>query len=165
MTDNATHTVTDETDQTRPSTDTIDPIATTPAHDAGLLLLRVTLGGLMLFHGIAKLKGVDFIKQTLAGKGLPEFIAYGVYVGEILVPLLMIVGLFTRISSAIFAFNMLVAVWLAHSGDLLSLNKHGGWAIELPALYGFGALALVLLGPGQWALSRLVLGKTTGPLA
>lgn len=51
--------------------------------DLGKLLLRVTVGGLMLFHGITKLsQDIDFIKGTATAKGLPEAIAYGVYVGE-----------------------------------------------------------------------------------
>ncbi|HIE8860294.1 TPA: DoxX family membrane protein [Klebsiella quasipneumoniae subsp. similipneumoniae] len=50
--------------------------------DAGKLLLRLAVGGLMLFHGLHKLlDGVDGISGMLAAKGLPGFIAYGVLVG------------------------------------------------------------------------------------
>ena len=52
--------------------------------DAGKLLLRLAVGGLMLFHGIHKLiDGVDGISGMLAAQGLPGFIAYGVLVGEV----------------------------------------------------------------------------------
>ncbi len=48
--------------------------------DLGKLIIRLTLGGLMLFHGIAKLlNGVGFIEGELASHGLPTFLAYGVY--------------------------------------------------------------------------------------
>ena len=51
--------------------------------DAGKLLLRLAVGGLMLFHGIHKLiDGVDGISGMLAAQGLPGFIAYGVLVGK-----------------------------------------------------------------------------------
>ncbi len=121
--------------------------------DAGKLLLRVTVAGLMLFHGVDKaVNGIEGISGMLAGKGLPAFLAYGVYVGELIVPVLMILGLFTRISSLIFAFNMLVAIGLAHSADIFSVGSHGQWAIELPAFYLFGALVIVLLGPGRYAI-------------
>ncbi len=58
--------------------------------DAGKLLLRLAVGGLMLFHGLHKLlDGVDGISGMLAAKGLPGFIAYGVLVGEVVAPCLL----------------------------------------------------------------------------
>ncbi|GAB1466098.1 hypothetical protein MASR2M54_15980 [Aliarcobacter cryaerophilus] len=71
--------------------------------DIGKLILRVSIAGLMLFHGFFKLfNGIDGIKYLVTQAGLPEFFAYGVYLGEILFPILIIIGLFTRISSYIF---------------------------------------------------------------
>lgn len=123
-------------------------------NDLGLLIIRLSIGILMLLHGIAKLShGVGFIEQTVVDSGLPSFIAYGVYVGEIIAPLFIIVGYGTRIASAIFAFNMIVAVALAHAGDIFSLSQTGGWTIELQALYFFAALALVFTGGGKYSLS------------
>ena len=52
--------------------------------DQAKLLLRITVGFTMLFHGIAKFNGIGFISGTLAGIGLPEIIANGVYIGEVL---------------------------------------------------------------------------------
>ncbi len=61
--------------------------------DAGKLALRLTFGGLMLFHGVAKIQhGVGWIADALQQQGLPAFIAYGVYVGEILAPILIVFG-------------------------------------------------------------------------
>lgn len=54
--------------------------------DAGILLLRLTIGILLLFHGVAKIEhGVGWIVQMLQAAGLPDFIAYGVYIGEVIV--------------------------------------------------------------------------------
>jgi len=123
-------------------------------NDLGLLILRLTLGGLMLFHGVAKLiNGISGIESMLSSKGLPSFFAYGVYVGEVLIPILLILGFRTRIAALIFAFNMLVAMFLAHAGDIFSLSKHGGWAVELIALFLFGAITLFFTGSGKYALS------------
>ncbi len=123
--------------------------------DVGLLVLRVAVAGLMLFHGVAKLThGIDFISGMLSAKGLPGFFAYGVYVGEILAPLAMLIGFRTRIAAGIFAGNCLVATLLAHSGDLFSLSQHGGWAVELIGLYFFGAVVLFFTGAGKFALSK-----------
>jgi putative oxidoreductase len=119
-----------------------------------LIILRVTFGGLMLFHGFSKLiHGVDGIGSMLAEKGIPSFISYGVIVGEVVAPLLMIAGFRTKIAAMIFAFTMLVAVLLAHSEDVFALTEHGSWAIELQGIYFFGAIALCLTGAGKYAVS------------
>ena len=122
--------------------------------DLGLLIFRLTLGGLMLLHGIAKIiHGVGGIEGMLSSKGLPTFFAYGVYIGEVIVPILLIIGFRTRIAAVVFAFNMFVAMLLAHSGDIFSLSKHGGWAVELIGLFLFGAIALFFTGGGKYAWS------------
>lgn len=121
--------------------------------DLGKLVLRIAIGGLMLFHGISKITGgIDGISGMLAAKGLPAALAYGVYVGEVLAPLLIIIGLLTRLSAGVFAFNMLVAILLVHSADLTKIGEHGGWAVELQMLYLLPAVALVLLGPGHFSV-------------
>lgn len=123
--------------------------------DLGLLILRLSLGGLMILHGIAKLiHGPGFIETVVTSAGLPSFIAYGVYVGEVITPILIILGYGTRVAAAIFAFNMIVAVGLVHGSDIFTLSETGGWALELQGLYFFGALALVFTGGGKYALSN-----------
>ncbi len=110
----------------------------------GLLLLRLSTGGLMLFHGVAKLLGgLTFLQGMLAAKGLPGFLAYGAVVGEVLAPLALILGLFTRGAAVV------------HLGDLCAVNPQtGGWAVELPVLYLLSSLALVFTGGGRFAVSN-----------
>jgi putative oxidoreductase len=123
--------------------------------DTGKLILRLTVGGLMLFHGIAKLlnqDSVEFIGGRLTDAGLPSLLAYGVYLGEIVAPLMIIAGVLTRVGGLIIAVNMLFAILLVHTGDLLSLTDHGGWRLELQGFYLFGGLALMFLGSGKFAV-------------
>lgn len=123
--------------------------------DIGKLVLRVSLSLMLLLHGIAKLDhGVAWISSALQGMGLPGFIAYGVFVGEIIAPLMVLVGYQMRIGAMLIVGNMFVALILAHRGEFFSLNATGGWAIELQAFYLFVALALFFLGPGKYALRR-----------
>ncbi len=122
-------------------------------NDLGLLILRITIGFLMLLHGIAKLKGVSFIGGMLQESGLPSFLAYGVYITEIVAPILLIIGYRTRLAALAFAFGALFAILLAHSADIFSLSKYGGWEVELLGLYLFGAIALFFTGGGKFALS------------
>lgn len=122
---------------------------------AGKLVLRLTVGGLMLFHGISKLLhpgSVDFIGSKLSGAGLPSILAYGVYVGEIIAPLMILIGIFCRAGGALVVVNMLFAILLVHTGDILALTEHGGWRLELQAFYLFGGLALMFLGSGKYAV-------------
>lgn len=122
--------------------------------DLGLLILRLSIGILMLLHGVSKLMhGAGFIEDVVTGAGLPSFIAYGVYVGEVIAPLFIIFGYGTRVAAAIFAFNMIVAVGLVHGGDIFTLGEAGGWSLELQGLYFFGAVALIFTGAGKYALS------------
>ena len=120
----------------------------------GKLLLRLTVGGLMLFHGISKLFNpgtVGFIGSKLAEAGLPEALAYGVYIGEVVAPLMIIVGLLSRAGAALIVINMLFAIILVHAGDLFALTEQGGWRLELQGFYLLGSLAIVFLGSGRYA--------------
>jgi putative oxidoreductase len=123
--------------------------------DAGKLVLRLTVAGLMLFHGVAKIMhpgSLDFIGGMLAGYGLPSILAYGVYVGEVVAPLMVIVGYRARLGALLMAVNMLFAIVLAHTGDLFSLSEHGGWSVELQMFYLLTAVAVLLLGSGRHAV-------------
>lgn len=124
-------------------------------NDLGKLLLRFSVGGLMLFHGIHKLeRGLGFIEKSLVDAGLPAFLSYGVLVGEILAPLLVVLGILSRPAALLEAFVMVMAVYLVHTDELFSLTQHGGHALELQFLYLFGSLAIVFLGSGKYSVSR-----------
>ena len=124
------------------------------ADDVGKLVLRLALGILILLHGMNKLmNGVSGIQDMLQGVGLPGQLAYAVYLGEVLGPILLIVGWYARVGAGLVVLNMLVAIGLVHRQELLHLNQHGGWALELQGMYLFTAVALVLLGPGRWSVN------------
>ncbi|MGG7466693.1 MULTISPECIES: DoxX family protein [Bacteroidota] len=115
--------------------------------DTGLLLLRISIGGLMLFHGVAKIiHGIDF----LSGMGI---FGYAVYIGEVLAPIAILLGFRTRIASALLTATCVVAATYAHSNQIFALNEHGGYAVELLALYFMGAVALFFTGAGKYAVS------------
>ena len=121
----------------------------------GKLIIRLSVGVLILFHGVAKILHPDslgFIRSMLEGANLPGALAYGVYVGEVIAPLMIILGIYCRLGGLIVVVNMLFAIWLAHSADIFSLTDHGGWALELQGFYLFSALALIFLGSGRYAV-------------
>ena len=125
--------------------------------DTGRLILRLCVGGLLLFHGVAKIMhpgSLEFIGGMLTANGLPALLAYGVYIGEVVAPLMVIAGLHARVGGLIIVVNMLFAIIMAHSGDLFSLSEHGGWAIELQMFYLLSATAVVFLGSGRLAFKQ-----------
>ena len=124
--------------------------------DIGKLVLRLTLGILMLLHGIAKISsGVGPILGMVAKAGLPEAFGYLVYVGEVLAPILLIVGLWTRPAALVVAVNMVVAVALAHSHQIFNLGKNGGWELELQGMFLFTAVAIAFLGAGRLSVGGI----------
>ena len=124
--------------------------------DTGKLILRLSVGGLLLFHGIAKTRiGVEWMTGMLENAGLPAFLRFGVYVGEVVAPILLIVGLFSRPAGVVVAINMLFAVLLARRAEMFTIDpRAGGLATELELLYLLGGIAVYCLGSGKYAVSR-----------
>jgi putative oxidoreductase len=126
--------------------------------DHAKLLLRVTVGFLVLLHGIYKLQNpgaVEGIGGMFADIGLPAFLAYLVYVGEVIAPIMLLVGYQTRIAALLVAITMVVAILLAHSGQLFTLaERGGGYALELQVMFLVGALAIFGLGAGKYKLVK-----------
>jgi putative oxidoreductase len=124
--------------------------------NAGKLILRVVLGLLVILHGIHKLTtGVDWLDGMLTGAGLPVFFKYGVYLGEVVGPLLLISGWYSRIGAWLVAANMLFAFGLAHGADLFTISPdNGNLVLELQYLFFFSAIAAALIGPGRYAFNQ-----------
>lgn len=124
--------------------------------DIGKLILRTGVAAMILVHGISKITNpgqVDFIIELLTTVGLPGFIAYGVYIGEILAPIAMIIGYRTKIAAAILTATMVVVILLGHQTEIFPLSDFVYWGIELQLSFLLGALAVSFLGAGKIALS------------
>jgi putative oxidoreductase len=121
--------------------------------DAAKLLLRLVLGILILLHGISKMThGVGGIATMVQQHGWPTFVAYGAYIGEVVAPILIIAGIFTRLGGLLIAINMLVAIILVHRGQLFMLTGQGGWQLELQGMFLVAAIAVALLGAGRFSV-------------
>jgi putative oxidoreductase len=118
--------------------------------DLALLLLRLWFGGAMLIlHGWPKLSN---FKQT--SQQIPDFFGIGktataglAVFGEVVCPLLLIFGFFTRFGALGAAITMGVAFFLAHEGAL-----KGGNSGELAFMYLAGYLAILIAGPGKYSV-------------
>jgi putative oxidoreductase len=123
--------------------------------DLGKLVLRLTVGVLLLLHGMHKLlNGIGGIQAMVTAHGMPAAVAYGVYLGEIAAPILVILGLYARLGAGVIVINMIMAVALVGLGSLTHLNPMtGGYALELEAFYLFGAASIALLGAGRYSIA------------
>ncbi|MEC7522582.1 MAG: DoxX family protein [Myxococcota bacterium] len=116
--------------------------------DVGLLLLRVTIGSMMLLgHGLPKLMSFGEKFHSFAdplGLG-PEISFLLALLGEVVCAALLVVGLATRAAAIPFLITMLVAAFVVHGDD--------PWARkEFALLYAVPALTLLLTGPGKLSL-------------
>ncbi|WP_432695806.1 DoxX family protein [Marinobacterium sp. YM272] len=121
--------------------------------DAGKLILRVSFAAMMFLHGWHKIvHGVDGIAGMLTAQGLPGWIAYGVYLGEVAAPILLFLGILTRLS-ALFVLGTMVFAWfLTAVPKTFTLTAVGAWGIEHMMVYFFAALAIMLLGGGRYSI-------------
>jgi len=124
--------------------------------DLGKLILRLTVAVLLVFHGIAKLKGgIGWMAGMLAAHHIPVFVGYGVYVAEVVAPILLIVGILTRPAALVIAFDMFMAITLVVGGKTFRPNPQGGGlGGELELFYLLASLAIFFLGSGRYAISK-----------
>jgi putative oxidoreductase len=122
--------------------------------DVAKLVLRLSCGGILLFHGTHKVfQGIQHVEDMVTAAGLPRFIAYGNYIGEFVAPIFLILGFRTRIAALVVAFNMLISILIGHSDIIFSRNDFGGWMIETNMLYMMMAVAICFSGAGRYSLS------------
>jgi putative oxidoreductase len=123
--------------------------------DIAKLLLRITCGGVLLFHGVFKVfVDLEHVKNMVASAGLPGVLAYGAIVGEFIAPILVIIGFKTRLAALVIAFNMLMTIFVAHRDVIFKVNDYGGWMIETNMLFLLPALALFFAGAGRYSVSK-----------
>ncbi|WP_342047652.1 DoxX family protein [Bacillus sp. OTU530] len=120
-------------------------------NEIGALILRVTLGALFLIHGLVKFQGgIENIVGWFESIGLPGFMAYGVALVELIGGVALILGLGTRLVSALFALLMIGATLKVKlSVGLLGNGQMAGYELDL----AFLAMAVYLVINGSKALS------------
>ena len=124
-------------------------------NDIGLLVLRVSAGLTMLIaHGIPKIMKPEGLIGNLTANGfpVPKLSAYLSISAETIFPLMIVLGLLTRVSSTIAAFNMLVAAIVFHL--MIKGDPFGNY--EKAMLYFLIFTTLALTGSGKYSVDKLL---------
>lgn len=127
---------------------------TATATNLGLLLLRITAGGLMLHHGYQKFVNADAMKQkfmNFMGLGVSTSVYLAIF-AEFFCALLILIGLFTRLASIPLIVTMCVALFMAHNGEMFGDG-------EMAAIYLGMFLTLLIMGPGRFSVDGLISKK------
>ncbi|HEY6077658.1 MAG TPA: DoxX family protein [Polyangiaceae bacterium] len=129
-------------------------ISSDKAHDAALLVLRVTFGvALALAHGYGKAVSPERFLQGLTTRGfpLPGLFGWAAIASELLGGLLLALGLLTRPAAALVLITLSVAAFDIHAADPFAKR-------ELALAYVSVALAILIAGPGRFSLDRRLAG-------
>ena len=121
--------------------------------DLALLILRVVLGIIMIYHGWPKLTNLGGTIEGFTGMGipLPALSAFFSMVSEFFGGLLLLVGAFTDIAGLLVAIDMAGAILFVHAKNGFSVSEGGfEWPLALLAM----GLAIALAGPGRYAVGR-----------
>ena len=111
----------------------------------GLLLLRLALGAIFIYHGYPKLEHPAATVHGFETMGFPGYFAYIAGIIELFGGGLLVLGLFTRIAGLFIAGEMAVALWRVHH---LFENPMAVKNYELPLVLAAAAFALATTGAG-----------------
>lgn len=125
----------------------------------GLLVLRLALGLIFIYHGWPKLfTDPRHYAEMFARMGFANGSSYAIGALELFGGILLAVGFFTRPIALLLAIEMAVALWKVHlAKGYLAVNEY-----EFPLMVGAAALALATCGPGGISLDELLLPSKSG---
>jgi putative oxidoreductase len=120
-----------------------------------LLVMRLTLGAIMVVHGYHKVfGGLHHHADFVASLGLPQWMGYVSSFTEFLGGLFILAGFFTRVAAFAICVDLVVAIWKVHLHNGLT-GDHG---FEFPLAAATLAFALIFFGAGPIALDHVLRG-------
>jgi putative oxidoreductase len=123
--------------------------------DAGLLVIRIMLAVVFIYHGGQKLfGGLDGFAGHLGNMGVPapQVAAFLAALSEFGGGLVLLAGVAFRWTLPFLVFTMLVAYFKGHGGNFSAQAGGGEYALTL----GLVVLGLILTGPGAFGLTGLL---------
>src|SRR3954463_3817242 len=127
------------------------------AGSVGMLVLRLVVGAAFLFHGWPKVQNATTWMNGFGPQAPHPYLQAAAAVAEFGGGISLILGFLTPLFAFLIACTMAVAAGMVHipKGDPF-VNAQGGPSFELAAAYFAVAVALLLVGPGQFSLDYLL---------
>jgi putative oxidoreductase len=121
-----------------------------------LLLLRLGLATVFIYHGYPKLfGGTERFVESFQAIGLPAYVVYIAGVIELFGGIALALGLFTPLAGLLLVLDMGAAMWKYNLNEGISAVRE----YELPLILGLAALAIAATGGGPFSLDRLMFSK------
>ena len=126
---------------------------------SALLILRLALGTIMVAHGAQKMfgwfggPGPEGFLGFMGSMGIPAAIGWLAIAAEFFGGIAVLLGAFARVGALMFAVNMLVAMLMVHARNGFFMGGEGGGGIEFTLMLFAASLAIVIAGPGRYALA------------
>lgn len=124
--------------------------------DNALLVLRIVLGVAFIYHGWSKVSGMEGTIQMFSSMGVGMWLTYIASYVEFLGGIALLLGMATRLTTALLTVFMLAAIYLVHLSKGYSM-MNGGYEYQLLIIAGL--IVLWLVGPGKLSLHRKVCAK------
>lgn len=129
--------------------------------DSGMaaVFLRITLGVMWVAHAYLKWEvfTIAGFAAWLEGQGLPAFMAWPIFLLELIGGFAILIGFYGRYFSAILLPVILVATWTHFPNGWLHTSTGGGW--EYPLFIAFASVSHFLLGDGKYTINSKLLNQ------
>ena len=119
-------------------------------NDVVFMGLRSAIGVIFIVHGIGKFN--PGFTNFLSNMGLPPEMQIPIALAELVPGILLIIGVFSRLSASLLSIIMLGAIF--HVKGAQSLTGDGGIEIDLILLAS--SIVIMIAGPGRISLSHIV---------
>lgn len=122
--------------------------------DIGFLLLRILVGGLMIYHGYPKFLDTSKLVSGLQTMGfpMPELFGFLAMAAEFFGGILLVIGLGTRFALLGIIVTMAVAFFVAHGSDPFGKK-------ELAFVFMCVSIAMVFIGSGKYSIDSYLVSK------
>ena len=113
--------------------------------------LRLTMGVIFILHGYSKFGNEGFV-GWISSMGIPGELATIIALAEVIPGILLIIGVFNRISASIISIIMVGAIFHVKGAESLTGDK----GIEFDLILLAAALIIIVAGPGRISLSQII---------
>jgi putative oxidoreductase len=119
-------------------------------NDVVFMGLRSAIGVIFILHGISKFS--PGFAENLPNMGLPVELQIPIALAELVPGILILIGVFSRLSASIISIIMLGAIFMVKGAS--SIIGKGG--VELDLILLASVLVIMIVGPGRVSLAQII---------